>query len=318
MRRWTIGIAVIVSQLLATDPGRAEPVRFAGTVPASFDLDVSDCGQRESWSPGSVTRFADVSLDIVELTAFHHQVTYSLEQPLVHSWRQSWVVPGTVTIASITTTITIDPFTVSLSDYGPLALSPPEVDGQYITTRDTHHSEDGTFYPGERASFDPVVISGSYSIEGPTEVFAGTFNQTLQAGTYRSYWGGERGWDYTYPTPRIGFHRYDITSYPNTVRAVQFNDSSNLSFGMPDGYLGHKPLTVFDGIVDGVPWEVQIRHMGFRGVGSNSDWGTLQAIPEPSSLVLLTMGTPTITIGWWRRRREARRPIRILRLLNKH
>ena len=262
----SFAVLVSVVSITACSPAIAAPVRFTGSTNGdqfhAVLLHDNRTQSRDVFAPA--TRNTDVSIDPVGPTSFYHSLSYTLSQQATVTWTVSRLVPGTFDMVPITTTVTIDPVTASKTDLGPQTLL------QSVGT--SLFTEPGLVGSGADL-FDPLTVTGSFSVTGPTETFSDSFSATFDPHSVSGY-------------------RYDVLDFPNTVQVKRHNLGTRWS---------NPPFVLFDGTVDGVPWDVELDRIIFDG--GDADFSTL--VPEPSSLVLLGMSTLSLLALAWRRRRRA-------------
>lgn len=134
-------------------------------------------------------RDMDVTLNSVGPTSYHHSLTFTLPEPLTWTWTTKRLIPDTFTMVPITTSVTLNPFSVSQNDIGPIPLW---YDGANFV-------EDNSV--SRRFLFDPVPVSGNYRVSGPTQEFTGTFAETFL------------------PRDTMPQFNYDVSTFPDSIQA---------------------------------------------------------------------------------------------------
>jgi hypothetical protein len=268
MRGITTYSAIVTALVgIGADHGHADVIRFAGSGPdgnANIHIRHST-GSTVYGSPK--TRSAEIEIDTENYTMLYENIDMDVSADTVITRSHTAIPSGGFNEVTVHNTITLNPFRVSATNVGPLALSSNLPSGTlYI-----EENLDGAY-----GAFGNLDLSGEYLIEGPTETFSGSFAFSVP------------------PDPAYQFPKSELkpTDFPSSVSLGGGNWSHfNLRYeAIPP---------VFEDTVDGLPIIFHIENIFFH----EATWLPLAVIPEPSTLVLLSMGALTITFGWWRRRR---------------
>ena len=140
------------------------------------------------------------------------------------------VAPGETT--NVTTTVTIEPFSIQAMDVGPLALT-PTFGGKYLI----EDNADGT-----HGGFENLLLTGSYEVNGPTESKTGTFSTLMPVQA-----------DYHFPT-----YELHTSSYPSSVLLTPHSSGPRFEI---------LPLQIVDVIVDNIPIDLSLSKASFSPNG---------------------------------------------------
>jgi hypothetical protein len=108
-----------------------------------------------------------------------------------------------------------------------------------------------------------------------------------------------------------------VTFYSGSTAVMTYNEASAFSFTTPgDAYYGNpnngsdagEPFAYlnFNGTDGATFTSVVFSNSGTTGTGFEADNFSVGTVPEPSSLVLGSMGSAVCALAFWRRRRRAR------------
>ena len=173
---------------------------------------------------------------------------------------KTWTVgPGQAETVSLT--VTFDPLYLEKFDVGPVTMS-PALESKYDV------DGDGLRY-GSYSSFGDVTFTGSYVVSGPTETKEGIFTADVLALSSQQF-------------PE--YHTLDTTNYPNSMVLKGF-------WGI--GWNG--PVTIMDETVDGRDVDMVITGISYAWTGGPI---SLTHTPEPSALLLITLGLLSLIYGW--------------------
>ena len=260
--------------LIITVPGisRGETIRFAtgqGTAApiSAFYVDPFIDNYRFS---GTVQgrSFEDATLDSTAQTILYNKMTLWTDAPNVRSATYDEVIPGTFQTVQTHATISVDPVSTSVMNVGPLTLH------QSISEFDIQPNLDGS-----HGGFATIPLTGTYSITRESQTVSGQFAVSLPI-----YRAGAFPEEYLY-----------VDNYPNSIdlKGVGFLESLVQWIDWPSGQNNPNRRTIFSGMLDGFPAVLELQDIYFNRNGRI----TLSAIPEPTTLVMLFIGSPVVTVS---------------------
>jgi hypothetical protein len=273
--RWrniALTIAVLVS---FAEVALGGVIRFEGTTPASVhkpfgypivDLQGSTFPRVKPWA--SVSH--DVTLDSVNRTIFYDKMTFSTEGPVAMSYTISEIQPGTLNTVTTIASVIFDRISITATNVGPLAL-----------TDQTIYFDVASNLRGQHGCFPDLPLTGTYSITRGADTVSGPFSLVLPINIGTAF-PTEVLYTANYPTG-IGLQGYNDVLWRDEVAG------GNII-----------PKTIFSGDVGGFPCLLNMEYFYFT---QESYISTLSAVPEPSTIVLLSVGAIGMLVYHWRRRR---------------
>lgn len=240
-------IAAGVAMLAAVSNAYADSFYFgAGTGEHTLSFDGS-YGNDYVWYPQPMTAEVLATIDTLRSEFTYDRLKFTTGQVVV-TLSQEFTSPAGQPL-QITTTLTFDPASASLTDLGPFNLT--EYPGRVYDIAHTGYPDSWSFQ-----------ATGTYRVEGPTETISGSFSEPRTV-----FQGG------LYPHAHWDLH---TISHPDEYELIP----TKLA-----GFQSVEGQPIVDVTVDGVPIQVDCKGSVFRF----DDPLPLTRIPEPTTLALLPL-----------------------------